>query len=169
MYHKIGEILIKVVSIFCSFEPEKKRKFEILSLAHTLRDVILQSYVLWFLFRIIWDKRNCNWLINNSSRWNISVTYEIFGVQLECWMQSSMTKYAVNPSIPMLRFPDFTRETLKRQYFHSYLRAGDFIEEGNSLRMKKQHSLLSSEKFNRGSKGMNSKTLKCKHWHSKYQ
>lgn len=34
MYHKIGEILIKVVSIFCSFEPEKKRKFEILSLAH---------------------------------------------------------------------------------------------------------------------------------------
>lgn len=125
MYHKIGEILIKVVSIFCSFEPEKKRKFEILSLAHTLRDVILQSYVLWFLFRIIWDKRNCNWLINNSSRWNISVTYEIFGVQLECWMQSSMTKYAVNPSIPMLRFPDFTRETLKRQYFHSYLRAGD--------------------------------------------
>lgn len=46
MYHKIGEILIKVVSIFCSFEPEKKRKFEILSLAHTLRDVILQSYVL---------------------------------------------------------------------------------------------------------------------------
>lgn len=31
----------------------------------------------------------------------------------ECWIQSTMTKYAPNPFIPMVRFPDFTPETLK--------------------------------------------------------
>lgn len=31
----------------------------------------------------------------------------------ECWIQSTMTKYAPNPFIPMVRFSDFTPETLK--------------------------------------------------------
>lgn len=31
----------------------------------------------------------------------------------ECWIQSTMTKYAPNPFIPMVRFPDFIPETLK--------------------------------------------------------
>lgn len=128
MYHKIEKSAKSWFKLFQFSAPLGQKRIENLKYSHTLRDVILLSFVLWFSFRIIWDKRNCNWLINHSNRWNISVTYELFGVELECSMQSAMTNYAVNPFIPMLRFPDFTRGTLKRQYFdswHSYLRAGD--------------------------------------------